>query len=121
MLYLSLVNLVSFFSVSLFLFTFQISMRAFYEDVLIHVFSKAFLSKQVIPFFINTMTYIFVLFVLAMIFLSLNVTYNNKRFKRFIYLSSTIMGIFSLVVMTTLILDFFRASWDTSACTFLFK
>ena len=121
MLYLSLVNLVSFFSVSLFLFTFQISMRAFYEDVLKPVFEKTFATKTVIPFFINSMTYIFVLFVLAMIFFSLNVTYNNKRFRRLIYLSSTIMGIFSVVVTTVLIVDLFRASWDSSTCTFLLK
>lgn len=120
MLYLSLVNAVSYFSVSLFFFTFHISMRAFYSDVLLPLFSKTLQTNQVIPFFINTMDFIYVMFIISAIFCSLNLTYTNKHFKRFIYLSSTILGIFSLIVAIVLIVDLSRGFQDSGAsCNFL--
>jgi chitin synthase len=112
MLYLSLVNAVSYFSVSLFLFTFHISMSAFYNDVLQPLFARTLLISKVIPFFTNTMDFFYVFFVLGMIYCSLNLTYNNKKFKRFIYLSSTIFGIFSLIVIIVLVIDLSKGFSD---------
>jgi cellulose synthase/poly-beta-1,6-N-acetylglucosamine synthase-like glycosyltransferase len=118
MFYLSMVNAVSYFSVSLFLFTVHIAMRAFYSDVLSSVFEKTLLTDKVIPFFINTMDYIYVFFVLSLIYCSLNLTYNNKRFKQLIYIGTTVMGIFSIIVTIVLIHDLVKSGIDGSVtCT----
>ncbi len=120
MLYLTLVNSVSYFSVSLFLFTFNISMRVFYQHILEPIFSATFVSKQVIPYFINTMVFIFVFFIFTVIYYSLNLTYNNSKFKKLIYLSSTIIGIFSIIVSVVLIIDLSNNSTNNAPCNFTF-
>lgn len=105
MLYLTMVNCVSYFAVSLFLFTFHISMRAFYSDILHKIFTQTLLLVNVIPFFINFMDYVYIMFIFSFIYCSLTLTHNHKKFKKFIYLSSTILGIFSIIIIVVLITD----------------
>jgi hypothetical protein len=117
MLYLSLVNAVSYFSVSLFFFTVHISMDAFKIDVLIPLIDKQALPPNVTSYFLNTMDYLYTFFVIAMIYCSLNLSYHNKRFKRFIYLSSTILGCFSVSVMVVLLVDLSKGFCKQTKCT----
>jgi hypothetical protein len=64
------------------------------------------------------MDYIYVFFVLSLIYCSLNLTYNNKRFKQLIYIGTTVMGIFSIIVTIVLIHDLVKSGIDGSVtCT----
>ena len=66
------------------------------------------------------MDFIYVMFIISAIYCSLNLSYTNKHFKRFIYLSSTILGIFSIIVAIVLIVDLFRGFQDDGASCNLF-
>lgn len=63
------------------------------------------------------------MFIISAIYCSLNLTFNNKHFKRFIYLSSTILGIFSIIVAIVLIVDLAKGFQDsgTSCNIYLIK
>ncbi len=78
------------------------------------------MAQNVIPFFINTMDFIYVFFVLTIIYYSLNLSYSNKRFKTLLYLGSTALGIFSLVVFVVLLRDLFGIH-DEKCTPFLIK
>jgi hypothetical protein len=118
-LYLNLTNSVSYFSVSLFLFTVHISMRAFYADVLSPIFAQTLQTTNAIPFFIDTMDFVYALLVLSFLYFSLNLTYNSKRFRSLIYINSTIMGFFSIFVMVMLLHDIISSGInDNGTCNY---
>lgn len=122
MLYLSLVNSVSYFSVSLFFFTVHISMKAFYFDALQPLFSSMINQSysKMIPFFVNFMDFIYVMVILSLIYMSLNLNYTDKIFKRMIYSTATVMGVFSVIVFIVLVVDLFRGMTGTGVkCNFV--
>jgi uncharacterized membrane protein len=75
------------------------------------------LTERVIPFFINTMDFIYVFFIFTIIYYSLNLSYNNKRFKTLLYLGSTSLGIFSLIVFIVLMRDLTGFHTKDKKCT----
>jgi len=123
MLYLSCVNAVSYFAVSLFLFTVHISMIAFQEDVLSKIINKVVfgldLSKTILPFFVNTVDFMYAMFIGTVIYNSLHFNYNQKVFKKLIYISSTVLGIFAWIVMIVLLVDIIRGFDSSASCIML--
>lgn len=57
--------------------------------------------------------------ILSLIYLSLNLNYNDKKFKRMIYGTATVIGIFSIVVFIVLVSDLIRGlTSDGVTCNF---
>jgi chitin synthase len=119
MLYLTFSNAVSYFSPSFFLFTVHMSMVAFEADALSSIINPVLFgleSSHKIPFFIETIDFIYVMFLLAVVYFSLNLTYNQKRFKHLLYFASTVFGILSLIVFVVLVKDLFMGFIHGTTC-----
>ena len=112
-LYLTLMNALSYFAPSFFIFTVHIAMQAFRQDVL-NGFILA--STAFLDFFVFTMDMIVVLLIGIVIFYSLHFKNNNKYFKPVIYASSTIFGILMLIVMGVLLVDIIRGLLHGTTC-----
>ncbi len=122
-LYLTLMNSLSYFSPSFFLFTVHIAMEAFREDVLVKVLGGVVSSPDTSQFynsFVYTMDFIYVVLIMTIVFYSLHLTNTHKRFKPYIYGISTIFGLFMLAVFIVLAVDIFRGLIDNEACKLSF-
>lgn len=67
--------------------------------------------------FVYTMDFIYVMLIGTIVFYSLHLTNNDKKFKPYIYAVSTIFGIFMLCVFGVLFVDILRGLLDDSTCT----
>jgi hypothetical protein len=122
MFYLTLMNSLSYFAPSFFLFTVHIAMDAFRADVLPTVLGGAVSDPNKSPFynaFVSTMDFIYVMLVGSVIFFSLFLTNSNKKFKPYIYAVSTLFGFFAIAVFVVLVVDVFRGLINNEACTFI--
>lgn len=103
-------NMLAFVSPALFLFTIHVAMIAFTQDALVY------LNNDVIPIFdgsflngfVYTIDFIYVLVFLGFIFYSMHLTNKNSRFVPFIYATSTLLGILSMVIFIILGVDLIR-------------
>lgn len=66
------------------------------------------------------MDFIYVILITSVVFFSLHLTNNNKKFKPYLYIVSTLFGIFSIIVFAVLAVDVIRGLVDNSACTVAF-
>ena len=114
-LYLTLMNALSYFAPAFFIFTVHIAMQAFRQDVLSVYFN---FSVQVLDFFVFTMDFIHVLLIGSVVFLSINFKNNSQYFKPMIYVASTLFGIFMLIVMGVLLTDVIRGLIQGSTCNY---
>lgn len=73
-------------------------------------------NSHKIPFFIQTVDFVYVMFLLAVVYFSLNLTYNQKRFKHLLYFASTVFGILSLIVFAVLVKDLFMGFTKGTTC-----
>ena len=117
--YLSFMNSLSYFSPSFFLFTVHIAMEAFRQDVLQKYLSST-VSSQVLDFFVLSIDFIYVMLVMSIVFYSLHLNNNHKRFKPYIYGVSTLFGVFMVVVFVVLFVDIIRGLIGGSECTYFF-
>lgn len=62
------------------------------------------------------MDFIYVILILSVVFFSLHLTNGNPKFKPYLYVVSTLFGIFSIVVFCVLAVDVVRGLADKSAC-----
>lgn len=119
MFYLTLMNSLSYFAPSFFLFTVHIAMQAFRADVLTKVLSGSVPDPNNSQFyngFVYTIDFIYVLLITSIIFFSLHLTNSNKKFKPYIYAVSTLFGFFSMIVFIVLFVDVVRGLQDGAAC-----
>jgi|JI6StandDraft_1071083.scaffolds.fasta_scaffold179460_1 hypothetical protein len=110
-LYMSLMNSLSYFAPSFFLFTVHLAMEAFRDDVLVKVLQGIVenpSTSEVYNAFVYTMDFLYVLLILTIIFFSLHMRGNHERFKPYLYAISTILGLFMFGVMITLTVDIVR-------------
>ena len=117
--YLSLMNSLSYFSPTFFLFTVHIAMDAFRSDVLVHVLQGVVTdpnNNMFLNSFVYTMDFIYISLIMAIVFYSLHLTNNNKRFKAYIYGISTLFGLFMICVFLVLIVDVFRGLINNDTC-----
>ena len=108
-------NSLAYFAPSLFLFTVHIAMEAFRADVLTKVLGGVVPNPEKSEFynsFVYTVDFIYVMLVGSIIFYSLHLTNNNKKFKPYIYAVSTLLGIFSVIVFLVLLVDIIRGLVD---------
>lgn len=123
MIYLTIMNALSYFAPAFFLFTVHIAMEAFRADVLPYVFGGLVQDPNQNQFyngFVYTMDFIYVILILSVVFFSLHLTNNNQKFKPYLYVVSTLFGIFSIIVFAVLTVDVIRGLADSSACTTYF-
>ena len=76
-------------------------------------------TQSVSRFFTYTINFIYSLFVLGLVIYSMHINTKNKRFLSFIYLISTIFGVFSLIVFIVLLIDLIRGLGGSSECTLI--
>ena len=100
-------NAFAYFSPSFFLFTVHIAMQAFRQDVL-QKYLSATVSAPVLDFFVLTMDFLYVLLLMTIIFFSLHLNSNHKKFKPYIYGVSTLFGVFMVIVFVVLFVDIIR-------------
>lgn len=120
--YLSLMNGLSYFAPAFFLFTVHIAMDAFRTDVLVQILSGVVgdQKSQVYNAFVYTMDFIYVLLIMTIVFMSLHLTNRHKRFIPYIYGVSTLFGLFMVCVFAVLVVDIFRGLINNDTCTLLF-
>lgn len=117
--YLTLMNSLTYFSPSLFLFTVHIAMEAFREDVLVRVLTDVITNPDKSEFynaFVYTMDFIYVMLIGTIVFYSLHLTNNDKKFKPYIYAVSTVFGLFMICVFAVLFVDILRGLLDNATC-----
>jgi hypothetical protein len=116
-------NALSYFAPSFFLFTVHIAMDAFRQDVLSKlltgVINDSNNSSQVYNAFVITIDFIYVMLLTSVVFYSLHLTNNHKRFKPYIYAVSTLFGLFMIIVFIVLAVDVIRGLFDNASCTFV--
>ena len=111
LIYLTLMNSLTYFAPTLFLFTVHIAMEAFRDDVLVKLLAGVISDPNTSEFynaFVYTMDFIYAMLVGSIIFFSLNLTNSSKVFKPYIYAVSTIFGLFMFCVFGVLIVDVIR-------------
>ena len=117
--YLTLMNSLAYLSPALFAFTVHVAMEAFRADLLVNLL-KSFAGEnpeaEVYRGFVYTMDFIYVMFVLTMIFMSVHLTNSNPRYKPYIYAISTLFGLFGIAVFLVLTIDVIRGLVDSEQC-----
>ena len=114
--YLTLMNALAYFSPAFFLFTVHIAIEAFRVDVLDRWVNA---SVETLDFFVFTIDFLLVLLMGAVVFFSLNFKNNHKYFKPMVYFTSTMFGIFMIIVMGVLGTDIIRGLISGSSCIFV--
>jgi hypothetical protein len=112
-------NALSYFAPSFYLFTVHIAMDAFRQDVLIMLLTDIIPDPYHSEFynaFVYTMDFIYTILLMSIIFLSLHMNNKDENFIPYIYLVSTIYGVFMLVVMGVLLTDLIRGLISPQNC-----
>lgn len=110
-LYLTMMNSLSYFSVSFYLFTVHIAMESFRDDVLVNVLQNVIKdpnNSELLNAFVYTIDFLYAVLLLTIIFYSLNMKSDHPKFKYYIYAVSTLLGLFMLAVIAVLLVDTVR-------------
>lgn len=115
-------NTLSFVSPALFLFTCHVAMVAFKVDVLRNTDLplSEFFSENLSQFIVYLIDFVYIMLYLALIFFSMHLTNKNKKFLPYLYITSTMLGILSIVIFVLLGVDLVRglADPDSASCNF---
>ncbi len=87
---------------SLFFFTIHIAMFAFRSDVLADL---DLLGPTFYDAFVYTVDFIYIANFLGLVFFSMHLTSRNTKFMPYIYIASTLFGLFSLIIFIVLTYD----------------
>jgi hypothetical protein len=96
-------------------------MEAIKVDYLVDVFAVTnprSVGAIIYSTFVNIMDFLYTLMILAIIFFSIHLTHSNKRYIYFVYLFSTIFGIFSLLTFIIFFVDVIKGFAGLDTCTF---
>jgi hypothetical protein len=103
--------MLSYFTPAFFWFSIHISMKIFQEYALTKILKGVASSLDqnlVYNSFYYTIDSIYLITICSLVFYSLHLNNNNIKFKPFLYAVSTILGIFSLVILMVLVADIIR-------------
>jgi cellulose synthase/poly-beta-1,6-N-acetylglucosamine synthase-like glycosyltransferase len=106
--YLNFSNFLVYFAPALLLFTYHLTMTTIEQDYLIDIFAtdtRTSLGAVIYATVVNITDFIYAMMVLTIIFYSVHLTHSNKRFIYYIYLFSTIFGLFSLLTFIIFFVD----------------
>ena len=76
------------------------------------------MDQQILDFFVYTMDFILAMLIMAVVFSSLHFKNNSLHFKKIAYISSTLFGLFMLIVMGVLLVDIIRGLVSGSTCKY---
>lgn len=120
--FLSFMNMLSFVAPALFMFTVSVAMQAFRADVLTQFFSDIIpYDSEIYNAFVLVINFVYAMLWFGFILYSIHMNNKNKKFISYIYATSTIYGIFSLIVMVVLTVDIVRGLIGDSACKYFAK
>ena len=79
-----------------------------------------FFSENLSQFIVYLIDFIYIMLYLALIFFSMHLTNKNKKFVPYLYITSTMLGILSIVIFVLLGVDLIRglADPDSASCNF---
>ena len=117
MLFLTLMNVLAYIAPSLFFFTIHIAMYAFRSDVLgrLNLLGQVFYDA-----FVYTIDFIYIMNFLGLVYFSMHLTSRNKKFMPYIYLASTLFGLFSIIIFIVLTFDLIKGLIGDNECKYLF-
>lgn len=119
--YLNLSNTLVYFAPSILLFTFHLTMQTIRADYLGEIFAKdntTGIGGIIYATFVNIMDFLYALMFFGTIFLSIHLTHSNKKFIYYIYLFSTIFGLFSVITFVVILVDIIKGFVGSDNCTF---
>ena len=95
-------NILAYIAPSLFFFTIHIAMFAFRNDVLsgLNLLGPTFYDA-----FVYTIDFIYIMNFFGLVFFSMHLTSKNTKFMPYIYIASTVFGLFSLIIFIILTYD----------------
>lgn len=112
-------NMLAFIAPALFMFTVSVAMQAFRADVLTKFFADIIpYNSEIYNAFVLVINCLYALLWLGFILYSIHMNNKNKKLISYIYATSTIFGIFSLIVMVVLTVDIIRGLTGESSCNF---
>ena len=110
-------NMLSFVAPALFLFTVSVAMQAFRADVLTKFFADIIpYDSEIYNAFVLLINFLYAMLWFGFILFIIHMNNKNKKFISYIYATSTIFGIFSLIVMVVLTVDIIRGLIGDSSC-----
>jgi len=120
--YLNTMNFLVYFSPSLLLFTFHLTMETIRIDYLGSILSLETkgIGNVIYNTFTNIIDFIYALILGGIIFFSLHLTNNNKRYIYYIYLFSSLFGIFALVTFLIFFIDVIKSFAGSDASKYYF-
>jgi len=120
--YLNFSNLLVYFAPAILLFTFHLTMSTIKEQYLADVFQindPNGVGSIVFSTFVNIMDFLYAVMFFGVVFLSIHLTHNNKRFIYYIYFFSTIFGLFAVITFVVILVDIANGFAKNDNCTFI--
>lgn len=121
--YLNLSNTLVYFAPSILLFTFHLTMQTIRADYLGQIFAISNpngVGSIIYATFVNIMDFLYALMFFGIIFLSIHLTHSNKKFIYYIYLFSTLFGLFSVITFVVILVDIIKGFIGSENCTIMF-
>ena len=118
--YLNFSNVLVYLAPAILLFTFHLTMQTVRQQYLINVFQISDpngVGSIIFSTFVNIMDFFYVLMFFGVVFLSIHLTHNNKRFIYYIYFFSTMFGLFSVITFVVIIIDIANGFVGNDNCT----
>ena len=118
--YLNFSNTLVYFAPAILLFTFHLTMETIRSDYLVNIFAitdATGLGSVIYATFVQVMDLLYIFMFSGVVFLSIHLTHSNKKFIYFIYLISTLYGIFSVTTFIVILIDLINGFAGLDNCT----
>lgn len=117
-LFLTFINLFAFVAPSIFLFAMHISMLVFRQDVLSQLDNIFPPDSLFFDAFVFTIDFIYILYLAGIVVKSVYLKSDNSRFIPFIYIASSLFGLFTIIIFIMLIYDLVSNFLGNPTCTY---
>jgi chitin synthase len=119
--YLNFSNTLVYFAPAILLFTFHLTMETIRSDYLVNIFAitdATGLGSVIYATFVQVMDLLYIFMFSSVVFLSIHLTHSNKKFIYFIYLISTLYGIFSVTTFVVILIDLINGFAGLDNCIY---
>jgi cellulose synthase/poly-beta-1,6-N-acetylglucosamine synthase-like glycosyltransferase len=117
--YLNLSNTLVYFAPAILLFTFHLTMETIQADYLVSLFAitdSTGIGSIIYATFVNVMDFIYALMFFGVVFYSIHLTHSNKKYIYYVYLVSSVYGLFSVMTFTVIIIDVAKGFAGSDNC-----
>lgn len=117
--YLGFVKFLSYFAPALLIFVFDFTFEIIQSEFLASLFqneSKKGIGNVIYATITNIVIFLYALLIFAIVFFSLHLDYKSKKFVYYIYLVSTLLGVFSMLTFIVLLVQTILGFVGTGDC-----